>query len=438
MKFFLLDVYQQRGFRVSKDTNGGYGTGNYFGNGLVPGLLTWIKKRTIDFPPLSLAYVAAALKHGGHEVGYGINTVPPEDTDVVLLASSIVENSTEIEWGKLLKKRGLLVGYVGPLAKILSVGYLRSGDFVVLGEPEVFFLKPTTKEALKGNVGHADFFPNLDELPFPDWEPFNLGAVKYKLYGGGGNFFPMLASRGCPLPCRHYCTYPIQQGHHVRFRSAKNITDEMEHLKKRYGAGTVMFRDPFFTVNRHRTLDFVDELISRRLGMKWVMETNLDFLDREMIPKFKRSGLVTVKVGIESPNRDILEGNRRRYFEKNEQTAIIREFEKSGIRVIGFYMLAFPQDTWETCMDTIRYAKMLNTAGAQFSVCTPYPGTEFYEEMKERILAKRWDDFTQFNLIYRHDYLTPAQVERLKNIAYTTFYTRPSWIFKYARMRLEA
>ena len=33
MRFFLLDVYRERNFRVSKDTNGGYGTVNDYGPG---------------------------------------------------------------------------------------------------------------------------------------------------------------------------------------------------------------------------------------------------------------------------------------------------------------------------------------------------------------------------------------------------------------------
>ena len=34
---------------------------------------------------------------------------------------------------------------------------------------------------------------------------------------------PILATRGCPYSCFNYCTYPLQQGRKVRYRSVKNI-----------------------------------------------------------------------------------------------------------------------------------------------------------------------------------------------------------------------
>jgi radical SAM superfamily enzyme YgiQ (UPF0313 family) len=98
-------------------------------------------------------------------------------------------------------------------------------------------------------------------------------------------------------------------------------------------------------------------------------------------------------------------------------------------------MLGLPHDTWETCLETIQYAKALNTAGAQFSIFTPYPGTPFYEGVKDRISSPRFDDFTQFNLVYKHRTLAHEEIEALKNIAYRDYYLRLSWITKYLKER---
>ena len=38
-KILILDIYKKTSYRISKDTSGGYGTGNDFGAGLVPFLL---------------------------------------------------------------------------------------------------------------------------------------------------------------------------------------------------------------------------------------------------------------------------------------------------------------------------------------------------------------------------------------------------------------
>ena len=435
MKFFLLDVYSERNIRVSKDTNGGYGTANDFGRSAVSSVLSKVKKETTDFPPVSLAYIASVLKFKGHQVEYGKNTYPPRDVDTVILQSSIVEFSTELEWGRRLKKDGFHIGYVGPVATILNTEYLNVGDFIIMGEAEFFFLEFTSKELLKGKIKANSHKYVLDDLPFPDWDCFSSLSIKYQLYGGGGQFFPMLASRGCPHSCGYYCTYPVQQGNEMRFRSAGNVVDEMEYLKNKYSARTIMFRDPIFGIDRNRTMQFLDELIKRDLRIKFIVETHLNNLHTDLIPKFKQAGLITVKVGIESPNQDILDKNYRRQIKKDFQQTRIRKLEKAGIMVICFYILAFPQDTWKSCISTIRYAVLLNTTGAQFSICTPYPGTSFYEEMKKKIIAKSFDDFTQFKLVYKHDNLSPEQIEKLKNIAYGGYYLRISWLAKYVKMR---
>ena len=79
---------------------------------------------------------------------------------------------------------------------------------------------------------------NLDDLPFPDWSDY---VKKYPLKNNFVGFnskiaIPLLASRGCPYSCFHYCTYPLQQGRKVRYRSVQNVIKEIkywiEKLKK--------------------------------------------------------------------------------------------------------------------------------------------------------------------------------------------------------------
>jgi radical SAM superfamily enzyme YgiQ (UPF0313 family) len=435
LNIFLLDVYKKCNFRVSKDTNGGFGTGNEFGKGIFPSLLTYIKKKSTDFPPLYLAYLSGVLRSKGHKVLYGRNKFPPKDTDIVLLSSSIVEHNTELEWGKLLKSKNYKnIGYVGPFATVMADEYLKVGDFVVLGEPEFYFHANQIKLPLKGKLVNNKAI-HIDQLPFPDWDIFNIKNLRYGLYGGGGVFFPMLASRGCPHSCRYYCTYPLQQGTTLRNRSAKNIVDEIEYLKKRYNLKTILFRDPVFSMNRKRTIEFADELIKRKLNVKFVIETHLNYLDDELVDKLKKAGLITIKIGVETPNKDILDNNNRKGIMVDTQEEKIRKIEKKGVKVICFYMLGFMQDTWESCIKTIEYAKKINSAGAQFSILTPYPGTKFYEDIKERIFEKNFDNFTQFRLVYKQDSLNPKQIEKLKNIAYSTYYLRLSLLFKYIKMR---
>ena len=70
MKIFILDPEQNVTHRISKDTSGGYGTGNNFGDTIIPTLLKKTLKIVHDWAPMFAVYTISALKKCGHEVYY--------------------------------------------------------------------------------------------------------------------------------------------------------------------------------------------------------------------------------------------------------------------------------------------------------------------------------------------------------------------------------
>jgi len=75
MNILILDVYKNTNYRISKDTSGGYGTGNDFGNSFVAIYLKKRLKKMHDWPPLFAAYVHSVLKKQKHNVDYE-KTIP--------------------------------------------------------------------------------------------------------------------------------------------------------------------------------------------------------------------------------------------------------------------------------------------------------------------------------------------------------------------------
>ena len=98
---------------------------------------------------------------------------------------------------------------------------------------------------------------NLDDLPFPDW---NYYTKKYALRNNFLDFnsktaIPITATRGCPYSCFNYCTYPLQQGRKVRFRSVQNVVKEMKHWISTLGTNKFIFRDKTSKSKLQRFLD---------------------------------------------------------------------------------------------------------------------------------------------------------------------------------------
>ena len=49
-KILILDPYRSVDYRISKDTSGGYGTGNNFGNSIIPKFLKRTLKKISEWP----------------------------------------------------------------------------------------------------------------------------------------------------------------------------------------------------------------------------------------------------------------------------------------------------------------------------------------------------------------------------------------------------
>ena len=151
-------------------------------------------------------------------------------------------------------------------------------------------------------------------------------------------------------------------------------------------------------------------------------ETHLNNLDDEMIELLYSAGLELVYVGIESSDTDVLKDMKRFTIKDDKQYEIIKKCEDKGIKVKTMFILANPKDTEETIKATINYAKFLPSLYAQFSVFTPYPGTPVYEQYKNLINETKLENFNQYYLTFKHNFLSKEKLNKLKSLAYFKYY----------------
>ena len=434
MKILVLDPEKKATHRISKDTSGGYGTGNDFGDTIIPTFLKKALKIVHDWAPMFAVYTIAVLKKNGHEVHYSKKT--PKDLnsfDLYVVVSSIVCCETECENIRLISESSKKVLVIGPFATSNPKKYIEAGGTVIMGEPEFFFMKNKNLDEIENNKiisFQHDFV--LDDLPYPDWESVSKN-IKVSLLFGGGKSLPILATRGCPYSCFKYCVYPLQQGRKPRSRDVVKIVDELEYWYKKLNVKMFVFRDPVFSINKKHTIEFCEELIKRNLKIRYVIETHLRILDSELIKILKQSGLKAVKVGVESGDEEVLKDANRFTIKKDEQLSKIRELEKNNILISAMFIIGFPADNESSIMKTIRYAQKLNTTFSQFSVWTPYPGTPVFKEYENEIIAKNFEEFTQYNLVFKHKVLSAERIRILLGKTYTMYYGRLNWFLKFLK-----
>jgi radical SAM superfamily enzyme YgiQ (UPF0313 family) len=415
-----------------KDVAGGFGTVFTVGNSPFARLLEIAKRRIAAVPNITLAYLDSILTSHGAEVRVldvrRLDQLVP--ADLYLVASSIVDCRFEREIGAEAKRRyGCKLGYFGSFAAVVPDFYSEVADFIVREEIENLAPALARGEIPEGMVS-AGFVQNLNLLPFPTWDQFDIRKFRYQIVTGKGITLPLLGSRGCPYTC-NYCPYLVNAKYRVR--TSESIVDEIEYLIRRYGIRGVTFRDPNLTFDKQRAHEFADLLLRRNLDIRWGMEARTDRLDPELINILYKAGLRSVEVGVESSNEQTLRGNLRKAIPKPQQELVIEHCHRLGIRVIANYTLGLPNDTVDGILDTIRYAKKLNTFAIQFTVTTPYPGTQFYHNVRHLIFDSNWEHFNGWTSVYRHPSIQPDELHRLREFAYVSYHLRPRYVWQFLK-----
>ena len=101
------------------------------------------------------------------------------------------------------------------------------------------------------------------------------------------------------------------------------------------------------------------------------------------------------------------------------------------------YIIGMPTDSPNNFLKTVNYAKKINSSFAQFSVFTPYPGTPAFSEYKKIITKKKYEEFTQWQLVFKHKNFKENDVLKLLNFSYRSYYFRITWIKKYIRNKIR-
>ena len=437
MRVVLADLKSIRGF-VSKDTVvGGYGSRlDPFSR--VTAVISYVKKQFHDVPSVHMAYVAAILARGGHEVTWTRGEVEGPAPDVAIVLSSLVDYKNEIAWADRLRARGVKVGFVGITASKMPELFAGHCDFILNGEPEAAVMRLAQGEVPSG-ITTSEQINDLDALPFPRWDLVteDRGArlgIKWSSRPVGGGF-PLLASRGCPEHCT-YCPHRILAGY--RARSIANIADELERLCDQVRRPYVIFRDPLFSEQRDRCLALCDEIQARGLTLTFEAETRLDRLDAELLDRLYEAGFRAMSFGVESLDPATLRKSGRRPIPAAKQREIIDHCMKKGIVTAAFYVFGFLQDDWNSIAATIDYATELGSTFAQFKILTPYPGTPMFKQLEPRLIERDWEKYDGYTPTFEHPNLTERELRFLLGAAYTRFYMRPSYLANFLKIQNTA
>jgi len=224
---------------------------------------------------------------------------------------------------------------------------------------------------------------DLDSLPMPDRQVYYASYPSLK----NSSHKVFLAGRGCPFDCTFCFNENLRKmysglGPYVRFRSPKNIIEEIQYVKKSYPLKTVFFNDDLFISNHKWLREFLPSY-KEKIGLPFYACARADTIDDDIAKLLKESGCRVISFAIESGNekiRNTLLAKRISDQQIIDAAAVLKKYK---IKFATYNMVGIPGETLENMLETIALNIKIKTDYPRCSFLTPYPGTKIEQYARD-------------------------------------------------------
>ena len=203
-------------------------------------------------------------------------------------------------------------------------------------------------------------------------------------------------SRGCPYKCT-FCVWPqvVFGNNQYRTRDLEQALDDIEYLIHERGCESFYFDDDTTNVGPNRMVALAEGIKKRGLDKyPWSMMARADCMNDKALEALKDAGLYSIKYGVESISEALVDSCEKGTNLKKFRRAI--EYTRElGIKLHLTFMFGIPEETEETIDETLAFAMEIAPDSAQFSLCTPFPGTKFYKQCEDNgwLTTSDWSHF---------------------------------------------
>lgn len=216
------------------------------------------------------------------------------------------------------------------------------------------------------------------------------------------------ATFGCSNICK-FCVQPYMcNGYHQR--PVKDVVEEIKTIKSSY----IEFVDPNFA----KDINYLKELCNglKDLNKTWFAPMTMSVTnDEENLKMLREAGCRGVLIGFESLNDESIDTISKGFNNIEKYESVVKKFHKYNIEVTGSFVLGLDGDTKETAINTLRFVIKAGIDYVRYTINTPFPGTEYYDEMKEqgRLLTEDYRYYDCCHCVIKPNNLTPEEVESM-------------------------
>ncbi len=396
-----------------------------------------------SLPRLGSILLGTILRQQGYQVDVMVEGITPlrehvlERADLVGISTITTTASQSYSLADKVRSMGIPVVLGGPHVTWRADEAMEHADYVIRGEGELSFpalLKALTEPEPRlgqvpgltwrekaGDIRHNAKAPpvDLDLLPRPDLRLLGMDTLPGM---GPRRIVPMQTSRGCPFDCS-FCTVHSTFGRRMRYRSIPRVMDDIATFDD--PDVLVFFYDDNFTASRTRIKEMGQAMIRRGFRSKYSAQVRAEIgRDPELLDTMKRSGCVSLYIGLESVNEAALRQMGKRQHVSQMATDLLR-IRETGMTIHGMFVLGFDEDTPETLQRTVDFACDCGITSVQFLVLVPLPGSRTFRELsqQDRIRTHDWNLYDAHHVVSSPRGITPAQLQNAQIHGHRRFYS---------------
>lgn len=272
-------------------------------------------------------------------------------------------------------------------------------DYVIVGEGELamtkLLLDLRDKRLSTSRIIIGDCIKNLDDAGWLDYSMVKMD--QYTRTVNGERSISILTSRGCPYRCNYCNSFLMKAYKTVRFRSAKDVADEVLYLNQQFGINSFRIQDDIFSINKARLKRLADLLDPFNFSFRCF--ARIDNIDNETIDYFKRIGVFHLSFGIESGSQKILD-LMNKGITVNQIKEGLKLVKKHGFKCRVYLIVGYPGETEETIDETIDLIKEVKPDDISIYPLIPYPGTPLFHYPERFNITYINKDFSNYYQIF--------------------------------------
>tara|TARA_B100001964_G_scaffold192152_1_gene214755 strand:+ start:4682 stop:6106 length:1425 start_codon:yes stop_codon:yes gene_type:complete len=420
--------------------------------------------------PLSLGYLKSNInkKHTVKIVDFSLDNISsnspcletmikdfnPRIVGISCWSITYKEAISILEKVKLINKNILTaIGGVDATLRLNTIIKNKNIDFVFRGEADLSFpefVEEVQKEKpdlsnisgltyRSGNGGCINneivYEKGLDKIKIPDYDAIRLDDyIKrgYKYNTEDIRNAPIWVTRGCPYRC-NFCSAPKQNGVRLRSHSIEYMVKWVKFLYYEKSIRTLNIIDDNFTLELNYAKEFCKAVIKLNLKDLHFATPNgirIQRTDKELFYLMKQAGWQSITIAPESGSIKTLKRMKKEIDLKIVPDKI-QEIKKTGLKVIGFFMVGYPGETEADLKVTAKFIRKCKFDFFFLFNFQPLPGTPIYDELVKS--GEIPSDFLPGEYAYADLLCIPKELKnfnfslfRLKEYLYLAFTNPPS------------